>query len=54
MVEITLFTDTVKCSACHEVDMYNGLKKKNDRWYCKKCLTTQDAVHVHHGHNQQM
>lgn len=38
MVVITLFTDTVKCCSCHEPDMYNGLKKKNDRWYCKQCL----------------
>ena len=52
MVEITLFTDTVKCSSCHEVDMYNGLKKKNDRWYCKKCLSS-DHVHPHHP-GQQM
>lgn len=49
MVEITLFTDTVKCSSCHEVDMYNGLKKKNDRWFCKKCLSGEHVPAHHSG-----
>ncbi len=37
-MEITLFTDSVKCTACGELDMARGLKKKNGSWYCPKCV----------------
>lgn len=36
-MEITLFTDSVRCIACNQFDMVRGLKKRNDRWYCRNC-----------------
>ena len=37
-MDITLFTDSVKCNTCNELDLAHGLKKRNDRWYCRKCV----------------
>ena len=46
MVDITLFTETVRCHMCDQVDMYNGLKRRNNFWYCKACLDKMDRVDV--------
>ena len=36
--EIILFVDSVKCLACDKPDTYHGLRKKNEYWFCKRCL----------------
>ncbi len=43
-MEVTLFTDSVKCASCGELDMTHGLKKKNDRWYCRGCVAKHFSV----------
>ena len=38
MPVVTIFLDSVVCAACAETDVACGLKKKDGRWFCKRCL----------------
>lgn len=43
-MEVTLFTDSVRCCNCHELDLVRGLRKRNDRWYCVRCAEPRDPA----------
>lgn len=44
MVEITLFTDSVKCGCCRGIDTYNGLKGGPGNWQCCHCQRIPDRL----------
>jgi formylmethanofuran dehydrogenase subunit E len=44
IMDITLFTDSIRCCTCNELDLVHGLRKRSDRWYCRRCLERQAAT----------
>ena len=43
-MEVTLFTDMVKCAKCGEDDLLNGFQKRGEEWHCRECRDEYDRM----------